>query len=346
REARRPVIVAGRGVQLDPDPVRRLAEHHGVGVYAAFRRQDAFPNGHPLYLGHLGIAAPDALLGPLREADLVLVLGCRLSEVTTQSYALPAGDTYVVQADPEPDAAADLAVPCDPGAFAEAVTIGPGTARDWSAAHAAWERLNAPPAPDAPNAPDAAGGVHPAAVLAAMRRRLPSGAVLVNDAGNFAIFVHRHWRFDHPHTQLAPTSGAMGYAVPASVGAALVTGRPVVAAVGDGGFLMSGQELETAARYGLSTLTVVFQNRLYGTIALHQARASGRPAAVDIGDVDLAGYARSLGADAVTVDAADQLDDALAVPPAGGPRVVVVRTDPDVLSPTATLSGLLGDQRR
>lgn len=353
RRARRPVVIAGRGAQLDPEALRRLADRFGLGVYTAFRRQDAFPGSDPRHLGHLGLATPEELLEPLRTADVVLVLGCRLSEITSQSYELPARAARVVQVDPSVTSLGatvpvSIAVPCAVGPFADAVLAADtaGTAeplvRDWSEAHGRWLRLSTPPSGGA------AGGVHPAAVLAALRRWLPAQTVLASDAGNFAAFCHRYWIFDHPHTQLAPTSGAMGYAVPAAIGAHLAApGRPVVALAGDGGFLMTGQELETAVRNGAPVLTVVFQNGLYGTIAMHQARATGRPAGVDIGPVDLAGFARSLGADAVTVDRADQLDDALAAAATAvdRPRVIVVRTDPDIISPTATLSGLLASRK-
>jgi len=135
----------------------------------------------------------------------------------------------------------------------------------------------------------------------------------------------------------------MGYAVPAAVGVGLaVPDRTVVALAGDGGFLMTGQEIETAVRYGVDMLVVVFQNQMYGTIAMHQARSLGRTAGTDIGPADLAAYARALGAAAVTVDAATDLDSAFdKVSMHPGPRVVVVRTDPDVLTPTAQLSRLL-----
>jgi acetolactate synthase-1/2/3 large subunit len=177
-----------------------------------------------------------------------------------------------------------------------------------------------------------------------MREHLPADTVFTNDAGNFAVFCHRYWSFDHPHSQLGPTSGAMGYAVPAAVGAQLAAPeRRVVALVGDGGFLMTGQEIETAVRTGAPILVVVFVNRLYATIALHQARRMGATAAVDIGPVDIAAYARSLGATAWSVRAPGELDEAFAAATKHtGVGVIAVYTDPDVLSPTATMSGLLG----
>jgi acetolactate synthase-1/2/3 large subunit len=177
-----------------------------------------------------------------------------------------------------------------------------------------------------------------------MREHLPADTVFTNDAGNFAVFCHRYWSFDHPHSQLGPTSGAMGYAVPAAVGAQLAAPeRRVVALVGDGGFLMTGQEIETAVRTGAPILVVVFVNRLYATIALHQARRMGATAAVDIGPVDIAAYGRSLGATAWSVRAPGELDEAFAAATKHtGVGVIAVYTDPDVLSPTATMSGLLG----
>jgi len=346
RGARRPVVIAGRGVQVDREPAIALAERYGLGVYTAFRRQDAFPNSHPQYLGHLALGTPPELLEPLRDADVVLVLGSRLNEPTTQTYELPADTATVIQVDPDPEVLGAVvpvrhAVATRVAPFAAALLerTGAPVRRDWSAAHEAYLRFS-DPEPVAYDGP----AVHPAQVIAAMRRHLPAGTVLTNDAGNFAIFGHRYWRFEHPHTQVAPTNGAMGYAVPAAVGARLAApDRPVVALVGDGGFLMTGQELETAVRAGAPVLVVVFQNGLYGTIAMHQARENGRPAAVDIGDVDVAGYARALGADAIEVTEPGELDAAFAAAAAfDRPRVVVVRTDRDVLTPAATLSGLLG----
>ncbi len=347
RHAKRPIVVVGRGVQLDPAPVRALVERYGLGVYTAFRRQDAFGNNHPNYLGHLTLGVQDELLAAFRDADLLLVLGSRLSEITTQSYALPAPPT-VVHVDPNPATPgavfpADIAVPATVGAFVDAMLeldVAP-VWRDWSAGHSVHMRLCTPP--DIPFGE----AVHPTQVVVAMRRHLPADTVFTNDAGNFAVFCHRYWSFDHPHSQLGPTSGAMGYAVPAAVGARLAAPeRKVVALVGDGGFLMTGQEIETAVRNDAPILVIVFVNRLYATIALHQARRMGATAAVDIGPVDIAAYARSLGATAWTVTGPAELDATFAEAAAHtGVGVLAVHTDPDVLSPTATRSGLLGGRR-
>jgi acetolactate synthase-1/2/3 large subunit len=190
--------------------------------------------------------------------------------------------------------------------------------------------------------------LHPAAVIAALGEVFPPTVVLVNDAGNFSIFAHRYWRFSHPRTQVGPTSGAMGYGVPGGIGAKLADPTSeVVALAGDGGFLMTGQELETAVRYDVPFTTVVFRNGLYGTIALHQARAFHRTAGVDIGEVDVAAVARGYGAEAWTVSEQDELMSALAEARAcGRPAVVDCLVDPDVLSPSDRLSTFLSDPAR
>jgi acetolactate synthase-1/2/3 large subunit len=365
RRARRPIAVLGAGARPARAEVIARVERFGLGAYTAFRRQDAFPNGHPNYLGHLALGTPAELLEPLAEADLVLALGTRLGDTTTQGYRLPGPATAVVHVDLEPAALRApvrlaWSVQADVAGFAQALLdhetdhetgheaghgpdLEPGPTLDggpdWSAGHAGY--LRACTAPERQSAPG--GPVHPADVIAALARHLPDDVVLANDAGNFSVFAHRYWRFERPDSQLGPVSGAMGYGVPAAIGAGLAApGRPVVTLAGDGGFLMTGQELETAARYGVPLLAVVFQNGLYGTIAMHQARRFGRIPGSQIADVDLAGYARGLGATATTVTDPDHLDDAVAEASrftgATGPRVLVVRTDPDVLTPTARLS--------
>jgi acetolactate synthase-1/2/3 large subunit len=344
--ARAPVAVAGAGAYPATAALVMLAERHGVGVYSAFRRQDVFPNEHPNYLGHLTLGAPAPTLDALRNADLVLVLGARLDEVTTQGFTLPGPQQRVLHVDA--DAAVlgdhrrvDLAIVSSVDHFlAGLLGQGGGQGRDWSSDHQAFLRASDPGT--------AAGGehVHPAQVMAALRRHVAPDTILVNDAGNFSAFAHRYWRFSTPRTQLGPVSGAMGYAVPGAVGAQLAAPqRRVVALAGDGGFLMTGVELETAVRTGAPVTVVVFQNGLYGTIAMHQARASGRTAGVGISPVDIVAFSRSLGAYAVAVDRPDDLDDALHALPADSPAVLAVRTDPDVISPGATLSGLVSEAR-
>ena len=345
-EARHPVAIAGGGARDAREALIAFAEAYDVGVYTGFRRQDAFPNDHPNYLGHLGLGTPPSILKALEEADLVLVIGCRLGEVTTQSYTLPRLDQAVIQVDVEPGVVG-ATVPVERGVVADAgktlaalVARAPADRpeRDWDEAHQTFiESAEVPPN-------RAAEGLDPARVVDAMREVLPEDAVIANDAGNFASFLHRHWRYKHPRTQLAPTNGAMGYGVPAAVAAKLAAPeRCVVAVAGDGGFLMTGQEIETSVRYRAPILIVVFRNGMHGTIAMHQARELGRTAGVDIGEVDLAGYARSLGATGYTVREPDELVPALKTALASGRTALVdVVVDSDLISPSARLSELAG----
>ncbi len=345
--ARRPVVIAGGGAQSAREPLISFAEAWGVGVYAAFRRQDVFPNEHPNYLGHLTLGTPQETLKPLEEADLVLVAGCRLSEVTTQSYSLPCGDQAVIQIDIDPSEVgatvpAEIGLVSDAGtalaALAEQAPLSP-PARNWAEGHRAYLDSSTIP-PDR-----GTEGIDPARIVGAMREALPEDALLTNDAGNFSVFIHRYWRYNHPATQLASTNGAMGYGVPAAVAAKLAApDRIVVACCGDGGFLMTGQEVETAVRYGAAITVVVFRNGMHGTIAMHQKRALGRTAGVEIGEVDLAGYARSLGAEGHTVRDPDGLASAMEAALASDTVTLLdVVTDPDIISPSTTLSQIVSE---
>ena len=345
--ARRPVIIAGGGARGAREALTSFAEAWGAGIYASFRRQDVFPNEHPNYLGHLTLGTPPETLKALEGADLVLVIGCRLSEVTTQSYTLPRNDQAVIQVDADPDEVG-ATIPAEIGMVSDARSaLSAFTAkappepppRDWSEAHGTY--LESSTIPQARSS----GGIDPSQVVEAMLETLPGDALITNDAGNFSVFIHRYWRYNHPDTQLASTNGAMGYGVPAAVAAKLAApDRTVVACCGDGGFLMTGQEMETAVRYGATITVIVFRNGLQGTIAMHQKRDLGRMAGVEIGAVDLAGYARSLGAEGHTVRDPEELAPALQAAAASeAVSLVDVVTDPDVISPMAKLSELTAE---
>ena len=347
--AKRPVVVAGGGARHAREALVRFAEAFGAGVYTAFRRQDVFPNEHPLYLGHLTLATRPEILEPLEAADLIVVAGSRLGEVTTQTYSLPRSDQAVVQIDLDPEevgatAPVEHGIVSDVAVALEAFVRRAPKAieRDWTTAHGAYLGFSEVPASRSE------AGIDPAEVVGALRRTLPEDAVLANDAGNFSVFLHRYWRHNHPRTQVAAANGAMGYGVPGAVGAKLAAPeRTVVALCGDGGFLMTGQEIETAVRYGVDITVVVFRNGMHGTIAMHQARDVGRTAGSDIGPVDLAGFARSLGAEGYTVREPEHIEGTLREAVAHeGVSLVDVVTDPDLITPTDRLSGLASDTGR
>jgi acetolactate synthase I/II/III large subunit len=273
-----------------------------------------------------------------------------LSEVTTQSYSLPRADQTVIQVDVDPDEVG-ATMPVEIGMVSDArsalaafdVQAPPKPfLRDWTDAHGAYLDLSTIPQARTSE------GIDPSQVVQAMLETLPADSLLANDAGNFSIFIHRYWRYNHPDTQLASTNGAMGYGVPAAVAAKLAApDRTVVACCGDGGFLMTGQELETAVRYGVPITVIVFRNGLQGTIAMHQKRDLGRMSGVEIGAVDLAGYARSLGAEGHTVRDPEELAPALeAASSSNAVSLVDVVVAPDLISPTSRLSELAADTTR
>ena len=341
-----PLIIAGGGAKNARAQLIELAETYSAGVYAGFRRQDVFPNDHPLYLGHLSVAPVGRTLESLETADVVLVIGCRLSEITTQRYRFPTRGTDVIQIDIDP-ASIGAVSPLVAGLVADAgkaiealLAAAPADRpqRDWSSGHEAWTETTVVPAPRSKT------GVDPAQVMAALERSFPADTIITNDAGNFAAYVHRYWRFNHANSQLGPTNGAMGYAIPAAIAAKLARPeRTVVATVGDGGFLMTANEIEVAVRHHAAITVLAFRNGLYGTIAMHQATAFARTAGTDIGEVDIAGFARSLGAEAIIVESNDDLDEAFEKA-AASDRVTVLDLicDPDLITPTSRLSDLLG----
>jgi acetolactate synthase I/II/III large subunit len=355
RTARRPVAIAGPGNLLGRDALRRASEAHGFGVYVAFRRQDSFDEDHPHFLGHLGLGVPEGVLRGLDDADLVLVLGARLDAITSQDFHYPRPDQHLVVIGtglPKPSTSEAVHLDVDVGTLLEALAAEPTQVdRDWQPYHdAATAYAAVTPshaAAGSTSATGAARGVDPAVVVAALRRLAPDDVILTNDAGNFSAFLHRHWGFRTTHRLLGPCNGAMGYAVPAAVAAKLACpAQTVVAFVGDGGILMTGQEIETAVREDAPVVVLAFANGLYGTIAMHQASTHGRLAGVGIGQLDLATWARGLGAHGLVVDSETDIDAVLREALACDlPCVVDIRTDPDVIAPGRRLSALLEQSR-
>jgi acetolactate synthase-1/2/3 large subunit len=348
--AQRPLIIAGGGVlraRATPELIE-LAERLAVPVMTGFRRHDAFPNDHPLYLGPLSFGAPASVAGRAREADVVLAIGTRLSEVTTLGYSLPQPGADLIHVDVSPDVLgrvfpAKTAVVADAReALSRFLAAAPGAPAAMRTAanqadRAAYETGSTPPRDATVN-----DLVDPGLVVAELGRQLPPEAILTVDAGNFWGWVVRYHRFRRPGTLLGPTSGAMGYAVPAAVAAALVTGNrvPVVALAGDGGFLMTAAELAVAAQLGLRLTCIVFDNALYGTIRLHQERTyPGRVAGTELWSPHFVGYAEAFGGIGIRVernaDIAEAIQTALAHP---GIAVVSVAVSRDAIAVGTSLS--------
>src|SRR5688572_13465343 len=326
----------------------RFAERIGVPVATAFRRQDALPPSSPAYAGNLGYGPNPKLVERIKAADLLLVVGARLGEATTDGYELVTPDhpgQQLIHVHPDPDELnrvyrADLAICADMGEFAESAALwdeGDVIPFDAGAqAHREWLEWSNP-----------AGGGHAldlAGCLAIARRELPADSIICNGAGNFSGWWHRYWPYAGYPSQLAPTAGAMGYGVPAAVAAALRhPERCVVAVAGDGDFLMNAQELATAAQYGCDLLVIVIDNGSYGTIRMHQERAyPGRVAATDLANPDFAALGAAFGAWARRVETTAEFAAALGEAKGRtGTRLLHCVVDIEQLSAAgATISGL------
>ncbi|WP_375290812.1 thiamine pyrophosphate-binding protein [Qipengyuania sp.] len=306
-------IVGGAGWNTKArEHFQAFAERVGLPVATAFRRQDAIDPASPVYTGNLGYGPNPKLVERVRSADLIIAVGARLGEATTDGYTLPppeGGDFTLVHVHPDPEELnrvypADLAICATMDEFAE-------TAALWddddvisfdagAEAHADWEAWNTP-----------RGGGYTldlAACVETMRDRLPEDTIICNGAGNFSGWWHRYWRYRGFPSQLAPTAGAMGYGVPAAVAASRrFPDRCVVAIAGDGDFLMNGQELATAVQHDCDMIVILVDNGAYGTIRMHQEREfPGRVSATRLSNPDFAMLGRAYGAWAERVTTTDE----------------------------------------
>ena len=348
--ARRPFMIVGGGgwsAQAAAD-VMAFAEANGIPTGASFRRQDYFDNTHPCYAGHIGIGVDPPLAARIKDSDLLIVVGARLGEITTSGYTLidvprPKPTLVHVHAGVEELGRVyqtDLPINAGSAEFvAAARRLAPVDSSRWRAgaeeAHRQYlASLEPTPQP---------GALDMGEVMKVVRERLPANAIVTNGAGNFATWVHRYYPFRGFRSQLAPTNGSMGYGVPSAVAAKLAhPGRPVVSFSGDGCFLMNGQELSTAVRYGLDPVFLVVNNGMYGTIRMHQEREyPGRVHGTDLVNPDFVAYARAFGAYGELVEKTSEFaaafDRALG---AARAALLELSVDPEAITPKTTLTAL------
>lgn len=343
-KARRPLVVAG-GSCWTPEGRQALAgfaQDWSLPVAVSFRRQDLISSRHPCYAGDLGIGPDPALLKAALDADLLLLLGTRLGEIASQGYRLPCRGQTVVHVHAATSELgrvfpADLPIAAHPGLFAQAfAALKPPTRPAWKGWTQALRQSREAWAKPQPTGGALDGGL----VMGILERLLPKDAVVTVDAGNFAGWPQRFLSFGNRRL-LGPTSGAMGYSIPAGVAASLAEpDKCVVSCVGDGGALMTGQELATAIQYKARPIILIFDNGMLGTIRMHQEnRYPGRVIATDLKNPDFAVWAQSFGAHSETVCQTQELEPALRRALAAGRAAVLhLKTDPDIISPNARLS--------
>ncbi len=354
-EAERPLIIAGGSIwsQAAADALRVYAEASTLPVVCSFRRQDHLDNDSSAYVGDLGLGVGPHLTRAITESDLVVVLGGRFGEVPSGAYrhlTVPRPESCrLVHVHASPDELnlvyeADLAIVASAPSVVDGLAArGPlpaSTARAAYAAdlRAAYERWTTP-------APRQINGVDLAPAITHLREALPDDAVITNGAGNYTVWVHRYHRHRRYGVQLAPTSGAMGYGIPAAIAAKAVhPDRPAIAFAGDGCFMMAVQELATAVQFDLPIIVVLADNGMLATIRMHQERSfPGRISGTSLRNPDFVALARSFGchAEQVTDDAgfAPALARALG---AGRPALLHLVCDPQAITPATTLDALGG----
>ncbi|WP_417581037.1 thiamine pyrophosphate-binding protein [Pelagibacterium sp.] len=349
-DAQRPMLLLG-GAPWDKTAVaavHRFSEANQLPVATTFRRADRFDNAHPLYAGDLGIGPNPKLVERIEGSDLLIVIGARLTEMTTGGYTLldiPVPSQTLVHVHPDPEELGrvyhpTLAINATPREFANALSelvpvpdpVWRGTGQAAHAAYAEWQVC--PPNP---------GDIQLGAVMEWLESNMPPETIYTNGAGNFSVWLHRFHRYRQFATELAPTSGSMGYGFPAAIAAAIVRpDTPVICFAGDGDFLMSAQDMATAIAAGAIPVTIVFNNGILGTIRMHQENHyPGRISATDLVNPDFAAYARAFGAHGETVNTtaefAPAMERALA---AGTAAVVELKLDPQAITPRTTLDKL------
>ncbi len=354
-KSERPLLILGGSgwTREATTAVGDWAERIGLPLALSFRRKDLIANDRPNYVGDLGLGPNPALVQRVRAADLIIAIGARLGENPTQGYTLldrartpeslihihPGAEELGRVWPPLMSACADVSL-----AAMALAQIEPG--RSWhdqaDAGHDAWEAFTTPV--------EVTGRANMSLCMAHLREVLPPEAIITNGAGNYAAWLHRFHTHTAMHTQLAPTSGAMGYGYPAAVAAkSLYPERDVVCVAGDGEYLMTGQELATAVQYGVNTVTVIVDNATYGTIRMHQERAyPGRVMATDLKNPDFVQYAQAFGAFGVRCETTEDFPAAFAAAraaaagPDGRPAIVHLITSAEDIAPGRTITGLRG----
>jgi acetolactate synthase-1/2/3 large subunit len=347
-KAKRPFAILGGGgwdAQAVAD-FAGFAKAMNIPVGTSFRCQDLIDNDHPSYAGDVGIGLNPKLAERVKNADLLLVVGARLGEMTTSGYTLvdvPVPKQALIHVHPSPEELGRVyqtVLPINAGMAefaAMAKELAPvdhsAWAKETAAAHAdylAWQKHS-------PNA----GAVQMGDIMAWLRDKLPADAILTNGAGNYASWLHRFYRFKKYKSYLGPTNGSMGYGVPSAVAAKLVhPERIVVSFNGDGCFMMNGQELATAVQHQANVIFLVINNGMYGTIRMHQEREyPARVSGTELRNPDFAALARAYGAHGETVAKTEEFAPAFErCLKAGKPALIEVKLDPEAITPRASLS--------
>ena len=350
-KAERPLAILGgsRWSSASVGAMQKIAENWQLPVACSFRRQMLFNHTHPNYGGDVGLGINPYLKQQIENSDLIILVGGRFSEIPSQNYellAIPKPHQTLVHIYPGAEELgrvyqASLAIHASPEAFTQQFVSLPSPAhansresliKDSHASYISWSALTSVTTP---------GAVQLAVVMNTLQNTLPTDAILTNGAGNYTTWIHRFWKFSTYGSQVAPTSGSMGYGLPAAIAAKLAfPDRTVIAFAGDGCFQMTMQEFGTAIQAKAAIVVIVVDNGIYGTIRMHQEKTfPGRISATNLVNPDFAALAKSYGAFGATVnhthEFAAALENALL---AEGPALIHIHVSPEAITPSMTLS--------
>ncbi|MGN6364664.1 thiamine pyrophosphate-binding protein [Asticcacaulis taihuensis] len=346
--AKRPLIILG-GSNWSYEGCEAIADfatRFQIPVATEFRRSALFPADHPSYAGDLGFGQNPRLSQRVTDADLLILLGARMAEVPSASYTLidiPQPAQKLVHIFPDAGEIGkvyqpDLGIVCAPDAFAQSLSYlktpeRVAWAEETENAHMDFLMWTTTPA-------QIPGDFQYGEVMVWLRENLPADTITCNGAGNYAIWLHRYWRHTQPRTQIAPTSGSVGYSVPAGVMAKRqCPDRTVVVFAGDGCFLMHGNEFATAVQYDIPVIVLIIDNGMYGTIRMHQEKNyPHRVVGTDLKNPDFAAYAKAFGGHGETVRTTAEFVPAFKRAQASGkPAIIHCFIDPQAITPAKTL---------
>lgn len=349
QNSQKPFVLLGGSswTESSIEKIQQFCQKFHLPVGTSFRHQHLYPNQASNYAGDVGIGINPLLMKRIKESDLMIVIGDRLGEMTTNDYTLltpPVPQQKLVHVYPSGEELnrvyqANLGIFSTAENFVSAIsklslTFKNNMNESTAAANQEYKSYSKP---DVTNA----GNVQLAKIMGYMRKKLPDDAIVTNGAGNYAGWIHRFFPFYRFRTQLAPANGAMGYGLPSAVAAKLIHPQRIVVSVnGDGCFLMNGQELATAVRYQLPMIILIINNGMYGTIRMHQEREyPGRVIGTDLFNPDFVALAKAYGAEGYLVQQTDEFfiafDHALT---ANKPVLIEVKIDPEAISARASLS--------
>jgi acetolactate synthase-1/2/3 large subunit len=348
--AERPLILAGAGISLAnaEDNLLRFAEKFHIPVAAAWRRHDVFPNNHPLYVGHLQMGTLPSIVETVRQADIIIAVGTRFNEITTQGYSIISDEQKIIHIDIEYSMLGKVYSP-DLGIIADAnealaailqysIPTSTRISKEWvDGRRKIYEEITTI------NEEQNTDIVDNRQIIRLLQKVLPSNAVITNDAGNFAGWLHTFYKFNEKKTYVGAASGAMGYAMPAAIGAKLAQPeRAVVSLSGDGGIMMTIQELETAVRLNVAIICLIFNNNMFGSIRMHQEKAHPRRIiGSELGNPDFKKLGEAFGMFSETISCDAQFEDVLKrAIKSGKPAIIEIVCNPEQISVQQTITSI------